>query len=103
MIKSLVLSMWLLATPSLQDVTEGDFELHPALGVVVTVGDYEVAYPILATNPVLECHQIISVDIEVTLCYNRTQIVLGEPTMFKPAWCEHCIWQSMDEFPQGEK
>jgi len=102
----LFLAVWL--SMDFSGITEDSFRLHPALGVVIVVDtvdseghtvSYEVAYPIKATNPVVRCHQIISVDLDVTLCYNFTEIVLGEPTMFKPHWCESCIWQSMDLFP----
>jgi hypothetical protein len=75
------------------------FELHPTLGMIVTIGNKQYSYPVIETTFVSdECLTTWTQDeYGITLCYNKTRVILGE-LMFTRDICNNCEWRWEDNY-----
>ena len=74
------------SAPDISGIGAKDWDLHPSLGVVVTLGDKEVAYPIKNYMRVAKCSFIVDKDtflLTYRVCGGTLILTLGEPTMWR--------------------
>jgi len=87
--------------PDLSKVSDKDIELHPTLGVVITLsGGTQVAFPVYPPVYVQQCTFLVEKDkynLTFKYCYGKLLYILGEPTVFKPMGKYE--WTSMDYYP----
>lgn len=102
MLKALLLVYILsVCPPDLSGVKETDIELHPTLGVVITLSSgTQVAFPVYPPVYVQQCDFLLKVDtfnLTYQYCYGKILYILGEPLLFKPIG--EYDWQIMDFYP----
>ena len=102
MINALLISLIIaICPPDISNVSEDNIELHPTLGMVMTLDSgVQVAYPVYDHIYVERCTFHIKKDkynLTFSYCYGRLLYILGEPTLFKPVG--EYDWKRMDYYP----
>ena len=93
---ALIMALLTLNAPDISNIDEGDWELHPSLGVVVKVDSRYVAYPIRMHTRVDRCTFFVDRDIIMLtyrICSGTLILTLAPPTMWHRGDYK---WESMD-------
>ena len=105
MIKALLFIALISGCPDISEVTDEQVELHPVLGMVITLNSgVSVAFPLYPPTYVEQCDFFVERDtfnLTFKICYGRILYILGEPTMFKSVGSNE--WLSMDYYKCDRK
>jgi hypothetical protein len=89
-----------MCQPDISNVSDDQIQLHPALGIVITLDTgVQVAYPVYPPVFVEKCTFLIEKDkfnLTFKYCYGTILYILGEPTLFKLVG--EYEWVSMDRY-----